>query len=50
LKAAWDWLRSTGAAVSRQLYRLSQVLQGDKELQKQLEAIRKRVEEINIKA
>jgi len=41
---------STGVAVSRQLHRLSRALQGDKGLQKQLEAIRKRVDEINIKA
>jgi len=41
---------STGAAVSRQLHRLSQVRQGDKGLQKQLEAIKKRVDEINIRA
>jgi len=41
---------TTGVAVSRQLHKLSRVLQGDKGLQKQLEAIRKRVEEIHIKA
>ena len=40
----------TGVAVSRQLHRLNQALQGDKGLQKQLEVIRKRVDEINIKA
>ena len=41
---------STGVAVSRQLHRLSRALQGDKGLQKQLGAIRNRVDEINIKA
>lgn len=41
---------STGAAVSRHLHELSQALQEDRQLQRQLDAIRKKVEEGGLKA
>ena len=41
---------STGVAVSRQLHRLSEGLQADKRLQTQVDAIKRRVEEIDAKA
>jgi len=41
---------STGVAVSRQLHNLSQALEGDKRLQKHLETIHKRIDEIDTKA